>query len=287
MINDLNKLMYAACEIAQEAGEKIMQVYQQDFAVIEKADQSPLTEADMAAHHHISAQLAKISDYPILSEESKQLSFEERSQWPTYWLVDPLDGTKQFVQRTDEFCVCIALIHHHKPVLGVIYLPVKGSSYYACHQQGAFKSTPRSDASKTDASKTDASKTETANTETVIQTRTIDERTQPWTIAVSRSHAQGDTQDFLNKLGEHKLLISGSAIKACWVAEGQADLYPRLWPTSEWDTAAAQCILEESGGELTTLDGLAMRYNTKDDLTNPYFLASGQKGMDWSGYLTK
>jgi len=274
MINNLNKLMHAACNIAYEAGEKIMQVYQQDFAVIEKADQSPLTEADMAAHYHIIKQLAKISGYPILSEESAKLSFEERSQWSTYWLVDPLDGTKQFVQRTDEFCVCIALIHNHKPVLGVIYLPVEQSTYYAYHQGGAFKSMHQS-----------IQATPAANTETVLQTRKIDNSTQPWTIAVSRSHSKGDTQDFLTKLGEHKLSISGSAIKACWVAEGKADLYPRLWPTSEWDTAAAQCILEQAGGELTTLDGSAMRYNTKDDLTNPYFLASGQKGMDWSRYL--
>jgi 3'(2'), 5'-bisphosphate nucleotidase len=271
MINDLNKLMTATCDIAYEAGEKIMQVYQQDFTVIEKADKSPLTEADMAAHHYIIEQLAQISDYPILSEESAKLSFEERSQWSSYWLVDPLDGTKQFVQRTDEFCVCIALIHQHKPVLGVIYLPVEKSTYYACNQGGAFKSTQATATA--------------AKTEIALQTNKIDNSTKPWTIAVSRSHSKGDTQDFLNKLGEHKLSISGSAIKACWVAEGKADLYPRLWPTSEWDTAAAQCILEQSGGELTTLDGLAMQYNTKDDLTNPYFLASGQKGMDWSRYL--
>lgn len=272
MINNLNKLMNLACDIAYEAGEKIMHIYQQDFTVMEKADKSPLTEADMAAHYHICEQLAQISNYPILSEESAKLPFAERSQWSTYWLVDPLDGTKQFVQGTDEFCVCIALIHAHKPVLGVIYLPVEQSTYAAYHQGGAFKSSP-------------ATTTTTAATKTVLQTRNIADSTKPWTIAVSRSHAKGDTKDFLNKLGTHKLLISGSAIKACWVAEGKADLYPRLWPTSEWDTAAAQCILEEAGGALTTLDGVAMRYNTKDDLTNPYFLASGQKGMDWSPYL--
>jgi 3'(2'), 5'-bisphosphate nucleotidase len=264
MINNLPQLMFAARDIACMAGEKIMQVYQQDFAVIEKADHSPLTEADMAAHHYIVAQLAKLSDYPILSEESAQLPFAERSQWDTYWLVDPLDGTKQFVQRTDEFCVCIALIHHHQPILGAIYLPVKQISYYACQQQGAFKQVDQQ--------------------ETIISSQTNKSAHLP-TIAVSRSHSKGDTQRFLENLGEHQLRISGSAIKACWVAEGKADLYPRLWPTSEWDTAAAQCILEQAGGELTTIDGKAMRYNTKDDLTNPFFFASAEKNKHWSRYL--
>jgi len=263
MIENLNSLMLSANTIAVEAGKKIMDIYQQDFDVIEKADKSPVTEADMAAHHYIIEQLAQISDYPILSEESATLSFEERSSWQTYWLVDPLDGTKQFVQRTDEFCVCIALIHKNEAILGAIHLPVTQDSYYACRGQGAFKQTAD------------------GSTES-IQSRTF---SSPSIIAVSRSHKGDATSQVLDKIGEHELLISGSAIKACWVAEGKADLYPRLWPTSEWDTGAAQCIVEEAGGQLTTLDLKPMPYNTKNDLINPYFLVFGDKSVDWSKYL--
>ena len=255
--------MHSANTIAIEAGKKIMEVYQRDFEVIEKADNSPLTEADMAAHHYIVDQLAQISDYPILSEESAKLSFEERSSWQTYWLVDPLDGTKQFVKRTDEFCVCIALIHKNEAILGAIHLPTTQESYYACRNKGALKQDASGDIHS-------------------IQTRALP---SPSTIAVSRSHKGDTTSKFLDDIGEHQLLISGSAIKACWVAEGKADLYPRFWLTSEWDTGAAQCIVEEAGGQLTTLDLKPMRYNTKDDLLNPYFLVFGDKSVDWLQYL--
>ncbi len=263
MIENLESLMLSARDIAIHAGDKIMDVYQQDFEVIEKADKSPVTEADMAAHHYIIEQLSQISDYPILSEESAKLSFSERSSWQTYWLVDPLDGTKQFVKRTDEFCVCIALIHKNKPILGAIFLPVSKESYYASQGHGAFKQTENG------------------------KIQSISTRKLPSTsvIAVSRSHKGDKTSEMLEKIGEHELLISGSAIKACWVAEGKADLYPRLWPTSEWDTGAAQCIVEEAGGQLTTLDLKPMRYNTKDDLLNPYFLVFGDKSVDWLQYF--
>lgn len=263
MINKLDELMLSANTIAINAGKKIMAIYQQDFDVIEKADKSPLTEADMAAHHYILEQLSKLSDYPVLSEESVKIPFKDRSSWQTYWLVDPLDGTKQFVQKIGEFCVCIALIHNNEPILGAIHLPVSQESYYASRGNGAFK--------------------QSANgTITAIQTRSLP---SPSTIAVSRSHKGDKTSQLLDKIGKHKLLISGSAIKACWVAEGKADLYPRLWPTSEWDTGAAQCIVEEAGGLLTTLDLKPMRYNTKNDLTNPYFLVFGDKSVDWLKYL--
>lgn len=263
MIENLNALMYSANTIAVEAGKKIMKVYQRDFDVIEKADNSPLTEADMAAHHYIVEQLSQLSDYPILSEESVERSFEERSSWQTYWLVDPLDGTKQFVKRTDEFCVCIALIHKNEAILGAIHLPVTQESYFACRGGGAFKQESNGD-------------------KHLIQTRKL---SSPRVIAVSRSHKGDMTSQLLDKMGDHELVISGSAIKACWVAEGKADLYPRLWPTSEWDTGAAQCIVEEAGGQLTTLDLKPMRYNTKDDLLNPYFLVFGDKSVDWLQYL--
>ena len=264
--NTLRNLMLATCDIAIEAGKKIIKIYHRDFEVIEKPDQSPLTEADMASHYYIVEQLEKLTDYPILSEESAKLPFSERSQWQTYWLIDPLDGTKQFLQKTDEFCVCIALIHQHQAVLGVIYLPVIQETYYACQGEEAYKRNPQQEAH-------------------TIKAGSLEQTSSAWRIAVSRSHSKGETQTFLENLGKYELRIAGSAIKACWVAEGKADLYPRLWPTSEWDTAAAQCILEQAGGELTTLDGKAMQYNTKEDLTNPYFFASAQTHMNWAKYL--
>ncbi len=263
MIENLQTLMLSARDIAEQAGEKIMHVYQQDFDVIRKTDKSPLTEADIAAHRHIIERLSELADYPVLSEESAKLPFTERSSWQTYWLIDPLDGTKQFVQRTDEFCVCIALIHQNQAVLGVIHLPVSKENYFACQGYGAYKQRQGQAARK-------------------IQTRKLG---SPCIAAVSRSHKGDATNEMLDKIGECELKVAGSAIKACWVAEGKADIYPRLWLTSEWDTAAAQCIVEEAGGLLTTLDLQPMRYNTKDDLLNPYFLVFGDKSIDWSQYL--
>jgi 3'(2'), 5'-bisphosphate nucleotidase len=250
--------------IAKEAGEKIMVIFNRDFEVEYKADKSPVTAADLAANSHIVAELTKLAgNFPILTEEEAKRPFEERATWETYWLVDPLDGTKEFVDREDGFTVNIALIHQHKPVLGSIYAPVFESSYYACEGQGAYKDSKEAQGEK-------------------ISVRTLADTP---TLAVSRSHAKGDLLVFLDNIGQHEIIRTGSSLKMCYVAEGIADLYPRLWLTSEWDTGAAHCIVNEAGGSLVQTDMSPLLYNTKDSLLNPFFFTIGGNEHDWVQYL--
>ncbi len=250
--------------IAIEAGEKIMVVFNRDFSVEYKKDKSPVTEADLAANTHIIQELKKLAGgFPILTEEEASLAFEERSSWETYWLVDPLDGTKEFINRRDGFTVNIALIHQHHSVLGVIYVPVFDLSYYAYQGYGAFKDSAEQQGKK-------------------ISVRTL---AKIPTLAVSRSHAKGDLQIFIENLGEHEMIQTGSSLKMCYVAEGVADLYPRLWLTSEWDTGAAHCIVNEAGGRLVKTDMSPLLYNTKDSLLNPFFFTIGGNDHDWMQYL--
>ncbi|MGV6810190.1 MAG: 3'(2'),5'-bisphosphate nucleotidase CysQ [bacterium] len=262
-------------EVAEQAGDAIMQIYQQDdFEVQIKSDKSPLTQADLQAHGIIQAGLQALSDYPILSEEAADIPFSERETWQTYWLVDPLDGTKQFISRKGEFCVCIALIHDHYPVLGVVHVPVTGETYFAYQGQGAYKS----------------NKSSTSNEQQAAQTIACSTPQTPLRIMASRSHRGEDLERFLQNLQATQseplaLQSAGSAIKACRVAEGLADLYPRLWLTSEWDTAAAQCIVEEAGGQFTDLKGERLAYNTKESLLNPYFFVFGKDSLNWQTYL--
>lgn len=268
MNNDLPALAKVVSELSITAGNAIMDIYQQDFSVIEKEDKSPLTEADLKAHKIITEGLQKISDYPVLSEEAADISFAERSSWDTYWLVDPLDGTKQFVSKKGEFCVCIALIHQNHPILGVIHVPVNGDTYFAAQGNGAFKFAKDAEP----------------------QAITCREPADDLTIVASRSHRGEALDKFMENLKadlgkDFELISAGSAIKACLVAEGKADLYPRLWLTSEWDTAAAQCIVEEAGGQFTDLDMQRMAYNTKDSLLNPFFFVFGKNSRDWQQYL--
>lgn len=252
-------------DIARRAGKRILEIYATEFAVAHKADQSPVTEADNAAHDIIAAALAELTpDLPLLSEEGGLPPFEVRRTWPCYWLVDPLDGTREFVKRNDEFSVNIALVQQHEPVLGVVYAPVTGIGYYAQSGSGAFK--------------------KLANGQTMrIVARRLGQL-RP-VIARSRSHPSHRLQAFLDRLGEHTSIQMGSALKSCLVAEGKVDLYPRLGPTSEWDTAAAQCILEEAGGHLTDTEMQPLRYNQKESLVNPHFFAFGIDSRDWSQYL--
>lgn len=258
--------MQTCLSIAKQAGDKIMAIYGSEFAITHKDDNTPLTEADVAAHDCIEAGLQALTpDLPILSEESAHIAFEERSQWPTYWLVDPLDGTREFIKRNGEFTVNIALIDNHEPVIGVIYAPVLDVFYYACRGAGAFRQ-------------------EQGAQPVAIQTRT--KRDKVVLIAGSRSHRSERFNDILDKIGEYKLVSMGSSLKSCLVAEGKVDVYPRLGPTSEWDTAAAQCIVEEAGGVIvTTTDRQPLRYNTKSSLLNPHFYVSGDPDFDWRQYL--
>ncbi|MCX7628129.1 MAG: 3'(2'),5'-bisphosphate nucleotidase CysQ [Methylophilaceae bacterium] len=251
--------------IARRAGKAIMEVYEHGVAIQHKQDDSPLTQADLAAHQVIESGLAVlVPELPLLSEESAAIPYETRRQWNDYWLVDPLDGTREFIKRNGEFTVNIALIRHHRPVLGVVYAPALDLMFYAAQGQGAYRQLGNKVA-------------------TSIRARAFDP-TQV-TVAGSRSHADEALLRFLDRMGPHMLISMGSSLKICLIAEGRADVYPRLGPTSEWDTAAAQCILEEAGGRLFGLDGAPLRYNLKESLLNPHFLAVGAGDHDWTKYL--
>lgn len=262
---NLKTLQEPTIAIAVAAGEKILAIYNTEFAVAHKEDCSPLTEADLAAHRTILRGLEALTPgVPVLSEESREISFAERQRWQRYWLVDPLDGTREFVKRNGEFTVNIALIEGHESVLGVVYAPVTRTLYYACRGQGAYKK-------------------EAGAAETAIKTRS-------WTggvarIAGSRSHADEHLKSFLSSVGDHELVSMGSSLKFCLVAEGKADIYPRFGLTSEWDTAAAQCVVEEAGGRVTDLNGTPLRYNTKESLLNPYFLVIGDLAANWARFI--
>lgn len=260
-----DQLLQPVVELARAAGVQILEIYAQDFSVEHKDDRSPLTEADMAAHHTIVAGLQALTpELPVLSEEEAAVPFAERSRWHRYWLVDPLDGTREFIKRNGEFTVNIALIVDQQPVLGVIYVPVSGVNYFASRGLGAFRQEPGQAAQKI--------------------------RVRPWegghiTVAGSRSHRDERFGRFLDQFDDHAIISMGSSLKSCLVAEGKADIYVRLGPTSEWDTAAAQCIVEEAGGRVTQLDLTPLRYNTKDSLLNPHFLVFGDPDYDWTRFL--
>ena len=251
--------------LAKQAGEKILEIYNTEFSVEEKDDKSPLTAADMASHNAIVAGLTVLTpDIPVLSEESAKIPYQERASWDTYWLIDPLDGTKEFIKRNGEFTVNIALIHDGVPVLGVVHVPVSGVTYAACEGKGAIKETP-------------------GEGEQSINVRKLP--VGPVAVVGSRSHQGDSLKAFLDKLGDHEIISMGSSLKICLVAEGVADVYPRLGLTSEWDTAAAHCVVEQAGGSLTDLEMNRLRYNTKDSLLNPFFFVFGDDSRDWSQYL--
>lgn len=266
LTSNLETWLLACQDIAVEAGLEIMQVYRSDFDVAHKQDKSPVTEADLRAHRVIEARLRALTpEIPILSEEEKALPFSVRKTWDTYWLVDPLDGTREFVKRNDEFTVNIALIHQHQTILGVVYAPVPKALYFAAEGLGAWR---RQD----------------DEPKLAIQCRKLDETRMR--LASSRSHANKAVQAFVAKLGKHDSFPMGSSLKFCVIAEGKADLYPRLGLTSEWDTAAAQCVVEQAGGQVTDTRMRPLRYNTKDSLLNPQFFVFGADSKDWSVYLS-
>lgn len=257
------ELIQSVIDISHQAGDKIMAIYQQDFGIYEKSDASPLTDADLAAHNCIVEGLTEVSDLPILSEESADISWQERNSWDTYWLVDPLDGTKEFIKKNGEFTVNIALIKDGVPVFGVVYAPVLKQTYVGILGKGAFKITA---GVRADISPKAWTKGET------------------WKIVGSRSHQSPEIQALLDSLeGDTELVAMGSSLKLCLVAEGAAHLYPRLGPTCEWDTGAAQAVVEAAGGTVTIIedatdalraDAAPLRYNQKESVLNPYFLVS-------------
>ncbi|MFM5140517.1 3'(2'),5'-bisphosphate nucleotidase CysQ [Aeromonas rivipollensis] len=238
--------------IARAAGDAILTIYRQPFAVEFKQDESPLTAADQGAHEVIVQALARLTpDIPVLSEESDAETMQARLGWSRYWLVDPLDGTKEFVSRNGEFTVNIALIEESRPVWGLVYAPVLDKLWYGGKGVGAWRVAD--------------------GTHKAIQTRPH-EAGQAWRVVGSRNHLSQATLDYLAPLGEVELVSMGSSLKFCIIAEGGAELYPRLAPTCEWDTAAAQAVLEGAGGSVTQLDGTALAYN-KQNILNPWFVA--------------
>jgi 3'(2'), 5'-bisphosphate nucleotidase len=252
-------------ELAERAGEAILAIYNTDFSIYEKSDQSPLTEADMASHRVIVETLEELTpDIPVLSEESAAIPFSERSGWQRYWLIDPLDGTKEFIKRNGEFTVNIALIENQRAVLGIVHVPVSGVTFFGSEGNGAFRRT---------------------GNEEPEAISVCSQRRPTAKVAGSRSHAGESLQKFLTNLGDHEIVSMGSSLKLCLVAEGSADIYPRLGPTSEWDTAAAQAVVEAAGGKVTDTQMQPLRYNTKDSLLNPHFLVFGDDSVDWSRYL--
>jgi 3'(2'), 5'-bisphosphate nucleotidase len=258
-------LLPAVLALVEEAGAAIMAVYATRHDVEYKADASPITRADRAAHDILSEGLVRLTPaIPVLSEESEAShAYAVRSQWRQLWLVDPLDGTREFISRNGEFTVNVALIRDHRPVLGVVAAPALGVIYYAAAGHGAFR---RSDDGPPEA----------------IEVRRA---ASPLVVVGSRSH-RGDSLDaMLSRIGPHELRPMGSALKFCLVAEGSADFYPRLGPTSEWDTAAAQGVLEVAGGAVIRLDGRPLDYNARDTILNPEFLAYGDRSRSWTELL--
>lgn len=253
--------------IAREAGAAIMGIYAGNFSVQEKADKSPLTEADIAAHAIISRRLSALSpSLPILSEEDLE-GFSGPDQAGRYWLVDPLDGTKEFIKRNGEFTVNIALIAKGRPVLGVVFAPVLDTIYFAAQGVGAFRQIGE------------------GKQEQICVAEHYGETS--WKVVGSRSHAGESLGEMLQLLGAHEILSMGSSLKFCMVAEGSADVYPRLGPTSLWDTAAAQCIVEQAGGRVVKLTGEPLDYGDTSEILNPFFIVHGQSDVDWAKLFSR
>ena len=268
----MTELIKVMCAVAREAGAAILQVYgDEDFGVQTKSDDSPLTRADLAAHNIIVEGLQKRAPgIPVLSEESDSISFAERSSWDQYFLVDPLDGTKEFINRNGEFTVNIALIEEGVPMRGVVFVPVKDVMYTGDQHEGI--------ATVTRAGATGS-----------IRVRKLGRASL--TVVASRRHGGEALEACLNVLREHFVSIDttnmGSSLKLCLIAEGEADLYPRLAPTSEWDTAAAQAVVEAAGGKVVDVELKELRYNTKDNILNPFFYVIGDTEFDWNAVLSQ
>ncbi|MEP6633514.1 MAG: 3'(2'),5'-bisphosphate nucleotidase CysQ [Luteimonas sp.] len=254
--------------LACAAAAEILRVYGNAFDVERKADASPLTEADLAAHRCIVDGLERLTpEVPVLSEESaEEVPSMLRRTWPLLWLVDPLDGTREFVKRNGEFTVNIALIENGVPVFGVIQAPVTGVLWHAQRGCGAFRREGR-----------DA-------VDTQIHARAP--AMPPLRVAASRSHRDARTQALLDRIGDAAPMALGSSLKFCMLAEGCMDAYPRFGPTSEWDTAAGQCILEAAGGCVIDTEGRPFRYNQRDTVLNGDFMALGDPGLPWREWLT-
>lgn len=266
---ETKELVKEVKRLALEAGAAILKLYNRPVApdVVKKSDNSPVTEADLASHRILAAALPGLLDVPVLSEEADVPAFAERSSWRCYWLVDPLDGTREFLTRNGEFTVNIALVDSGRPVLGVVYVPATGVTYYGAKDMGAFR-------------------VDSAG-ERAIAVRRVSGVTP--VVVTSRRHGKEEVAKLVarltHKTGGVVIRQIGSSLKFCVLAEGKADFYPRLTPTSEWDTAAAQAVLEAAGGEVLDSSWQPLRYNRKSDLRNPPFYAIGDVEFEWRDAL--
>jgi len=246
----LDKIVIKDIEnIALDAGNTIMEIYNRDFSIEYKDDKSPLTEADLASNEVIIKALEKYN-IPILSEEGKLIAYDERKEWEYYWCIDPIDGTKEFIKKNGEFTVNIALIHKDTPILGVVYAPAMNDMYIAKKGEGAFKNGEK------------------------LPLKTNPDLKQKMSVVASKSHLSDETQAFIDALDTKEIeqVSKGSSLKLCMVAEGEADIYPRLAPTMEWDTAAADAVVREAGKMTYQFENeLPVVYN-KENLLNPWFV---------------
>ena len=260
----MTALREACVELARRAGTAIMAVYARDFEVEFKGDDSPLTQADLASHHAIVDGLRALApDIPVLSEEDAGIPWETRRGWARHWLVDPLDGTREFVKKNGEFTVNIALVEDGRPVLGVVYAPVFDYLLHAARGEGAWL--------------------RQGDQDIALQTRRP--ATAPLRVAASRSHLDERTAAALERMGDTERHGLGSSLKFCRIAEGRIDVYPRFGPTSEWDTAAGQCVLEAAGGVVLDPKGRPLRYNQRETILNGAFMALGDPLLPWRDWL--
>ncbi|WP_420554963.1 3'(2'),5'-bisphosphate nucleotidase CysQ [Neptuniibacter marinus] len=265
-MNNLETYSKPINELSRKAGQAVMDIYDKDFAIYDKSDSSPLTEADLAAHTLLVKGLNALTpNTPVLSEESNEEEKQDRFSWTTYWLIDPLDGTKEFIKKNGEFTINVALIENGEPVFGVVYAPAIDVLYWGAKGEGAFKQ--EGDQQPTAIS---VAKVPTVNT--------------GWKVVGSRSHQSEEFKQFMEKLPEADIIAMGSSLKLCLVAEGKADLYPRLGLTSEWDTAAAHAVVLAAGGQVLSAEDMKpLIYNSrKDTLLNPHFIVCPAVSKFWA-----
>ncbi len=262
---DLSRLLVEVRKAAVEAGSAIMEVYNRGkgFDAEYKDDDSPLTEADLSANRILVSRLQELTPaVPIMAEESDLPPWSKRKHWRECWVVDPLDGTREFIKRNDEFTVNVGLVRDHKPILGVVYAPALQRWYYAARHEGAWRQ--------------DGKKTPVA-----LQARAV-QAGRPVKVVGSRSHNTPEFDAFVAGLGETESIVMGSSLKLCLVADGTADLYPRLGPTSEWDTCAAHAVVEEAGGQVLNFEtGEPLTYNARESIINPSFIVCAESDSAW------
>ncbi|WP_044363317.1 3'(2'),5'-bisphosphate nucleotidase CysQ [Vibrio fluvialis] len=266
---DLSHLLPDVISIARSAGQLILDIYEnKSYESYTKSDETPVTSADLAAHKLVVERLSELTpDIPVLSEEAANISLTTRETWQRYWLVDPLDGTQEFIARSGDFATIIALVENNRPVMGVVYGPVSGVTYYAYSGKGAWKIPDMSESLR-------------------IETHKHELPGQSIAIAISRRQDINRITNRLSSKWNYELVPLGSAaLKACLVAEGAVDCYLRLGPTGEWDTAATQCIVEEAGGRILSTQLEPLSYNERDTLENPNFIVLGDADLPWDKIL--